>query len=505
MKQYDERKAGVILSYINIICKVLIGFLYVPILISFIGQKNFGIYQLCTSFVGYLTILNAGMNAAYIRFYVQAKTREGEKGVEKLNGMFLIIFSVLAFAAIIFGMAAAGNPYIIFGGKITPEEYVLVKKLLILLTINTAATIENCVFSSLLIANEKFVIEKGITLFITILTGGVNVLVLYLGMGAVGVTCSTTICSVISLIILGIICFSRLHVKFTVKKLDYQLFWLIMSFSVFIFIQSLMDQLNWQLDKFLLARFCGSGEIAVYSLGSQLNTYYIFFAGTISGVFLPQINKYVAMGNCDFELSSLFIKVARIQFIIVVYIMLGFICLGQYFIKLWAGNGFDNSYFVALFLMLPVTIGLTQTLGQDIMRAKNRHQLQIIINIVICLLNLLISIPLCKRYGAVGGAAGTSIGVLLMNTVVQFIYYKRIGNIDMTAYCKEMFLFIPSLILPGICGMIILKMNLVTSFTAFVICGIVFSIIYFMSMWIIGLNREEKELVLKILHTKMFK
>lgn len=499
MKQYDERKAGVILSYANIICKVLIGFLYMPILIYYIGQKNFGIYQLCTSFIGYLTILNAGMNAAYVRFYVQIKTREEEREVEKLNGMFLVIFSVLSVIAVLLGVAAATNPRFIFGGKITLEEYNLVTKMLILLTINTAAVIENCIFSSLLIANERFVMEKGIALFVTLMTGLANILVLFFGFGAVGVTVSTTFCNILSLIITGFVCFSRLHVKFVIKNIDRKLFCLIMSFSGFIFIQSFMDQINWQLDKLLLARFSGSGEIAIYSLGSQLNAYFIFFAGTISSVFLPQINRYVAKGECEGEISCLFVKVARIQFMIVVYIMSAFIFFGKYFIKIWAGDSFANSYLVAIFLMLPVTISLTQTLGQDIMRARNKHQLQIILNIVLCLLNLFISIPLCKKYGAVGGAAGTSVGLFFMYTFVQYLYFKRVGMLDMRTYVREMLSFIPALILPCFCGAVVFKLNLVTSFGRFIGFGIIFTFTYFVSMWYMGTNSYEKELLFKIL------
>ena len=69
-----QMSLGVILSYISIAVRLLAGILYTPILLHTLGQSQYGVYSLCISFIGYLTILNAGVNAAYIRFYVQEKT-----------------------------------------------------------------------------------------------------------------------------------------------------------------------------------------------------------------------------------------------------------------------------------------------------------------------------------------------------------------------------------------------------------------------------------------------
>ena len=36
-----------------------------------------------------------------------------------------------------------------------------------------------------------------------------------------------------------------------------------------------MDQINWQIDKFILARTHGTKEISLYSVGATFNRYYI--------------------------------------------------------------------------------------------------------------------------------------------------------------------------------------------------------------------------------------
>ena len=89
-----QMSLGVILSYAVIIAQFATGLLYTPIVLKTLGQSQYGVYSLCTSFIGYLTLMNSGANAAYIRFYVQTKVNEPKK-ISSLNGTFLKIFVVL--------------------------------------------------------------------------------------------------------------------------------------------------------------------------------------------------------------------------------------------------------------------------------------------------------------------------------------------------------------------------------------------------------------------------
>ena len=66
---------GVFFSYLLIAVKLMTGIIYTPLILKTLGQSQYGIYSLTLSFAGYLTIFDAGTNAAYIRFFVQMKTK----------------------------------------------------------------------------------------------------------------------------------------------------------------------------------------------------------------------------------------------------------------------------------------------------------------------------------------------------------------------------------------------------------------------------------------------
>ena len=58
----SQRRAGVVLGYANIIVKNLVNLVYTPMLLSFVGQADYGVYQTSYSFVFSLTLLSFGFS-----------------------------------------------------------------------------------------------------------------------------------------------------------------------------------------------------------------------------------------------------------------------------------------------------------------------------------------------------------------------------------------------------------------------------------------------------------
>ena len=203
----------------------------------------------------------------------------------------------------------------------------------------------------------------------------------------------STLLSVAVLVINAYYCRKELKVKFTYKGLQLSLLKEMWFFTFFIFLNQIIDQVNWSVDKFLLGRLTGTIAVAIYSVGGQINSMYLQFSTSVSNVFVPQVNRVVAESGSDDELSHIFIKVGRVQFMIMALILTGFIYFGKPFIRHWAGYGYDDAYYVTLLLIIPVTIPLIQNIGIEIQRAKNKHKARSIVYFVIAVANILISIP----------------------------------------------------------------------------------------------------------------
>lgn len=491
----NQLKAGAALSYISMGLGYLVSIIYTPVMLRLLGQSEYGLYNLVSSVVAYLGVLNFGFGSAYMRYYSRYKVQEDKEKIATLNGMFLTIFSVIGLIAVIAGTILAFNTEIIFGSKLTGMELSKAKILMMILVVNLAISFPNIVFTSHITANERFVFQKIVQMIKSVANPFVVLPLLLMGYGSVGMVIATTIVNITFEIINVTYCVNKLNMRFSFKKFDFSLMKEMTVFSSYIFINLVIDQINWNLDKFILGRFHGTISVAVYGLAAQLNTYYISIASAVSSVFIPRVHRLVASADNNIALTKLFTKIGRVQFIILSLIFTGLLFFGRPFINFWAGENYNGSYPIALLLIIPVTIPLIQNIGIEIQRAKNMHQFRSWVYFFIALGNLAFSIPLAKLYGGVGAALGTAIALLIGNGFIMNWYNHIKVGLDMKYFWKQILSFVPALIFPILAGILINRFINLNNIIYFLGLGITYITIFCISMWLFGMNQNEKDLI----------
>lgn len=477
------------------VVKILVNLIYTPIMLRLLGQSEYGLYQLVYSVVSYLSLLSLGFGSSYLRFYSRYKAQKDEDGVAKLNGMFMIIFCLISLICVGCGIVMLANIRSIFGTGLTENEYVTARILMGLLIMNLALTFPNSVFNCVITANEKFLFQKLLILLQNIFSPFLTLPLLLMGYGSVGMVLVTTFLTLVVLISNMLFCFKKLHIRFCLKKIQISLLKELWIFTFFIFLNQIIDQINWSVDKFLLGRLSGTIAVAVYGVGSQINTLYLQFSTSISNVFVPKVNRVVAETNDNVLLTDIFTKVGRIQFIVLGLILSGFIFFGYPFIKMWAGNEYKDAYVVAILLIAPVTVPLIQNLGIEIQRAKNMHKARAIVYLFIAIANIFISIPLIRMCGPTGAALGTTISLVAGNIIFMNWYYHVRMGLNMFHFWREIANFIPALIVPCMVGIIIAKFADITNVISLGVFAIVYTAVYGISIYFLGMNDSEKKLV----------
>lgn len=501
----NQLKAGAALSYISMGVGYLISILYTPLMLRLLGQSEYGLYNLVVSVVAYLGILNFGFGSAYMRYYSRHRVKNNQEEIAKLNGMFLIIFSVIGVIAVIAGTILALNTKVIFGSELTNVEMSKAKNLVFILVINLAISFPSIVFSTYITANEKFVFQKLVQMIKTVINPFIVLPILLMGYGSIGMVLITTLFNLIVEVINAVYCIRKLKMKFLFKKFDFKLMKEMTIFSSYIFINLVIDQINWNLDKFILGRFHGTISVAVYGLAAQLNTYYLSLSTTISSVFIPRIHQLVATKDNNQALTNLFTRIGRIQFIILSLISSGLIFFGKPFINMWAGQNYDDSYPIVLLLIVPVTIPLIQNIGIEIQRAKNMHQFRSWVYLFIALMNLALTIPLAKALGGIGAALGTAMSLIIGNGFIMNWYYHTKIGLNMIYFWKQILSFFPALIVPILYGVTINYFFNLYDTLYFLLSGLVYVIIFCSSMWFFGMNQYEKIMIRKPLKKLIIK
>ena len=147
-------------------------------------------------------------------------------------------------------------------------------------------------------------------------------------------------------------------------------------------------------------------------------------------------------------------------------------------------------------MVIPSSIALIENLGIEIQRAQNLHRFRSFAYLAMAIINLVLSVILCQRYGAVGSAVGTAISLIVANGLIMNIYYHKKCNIDILHFFKNILRVFPGLLLPIAVGAVITKTGFVKNVFSFLVGVAAYTLVYCGSMWLIGMNSYEKQLIL---------
>ena len=287
MEKSKEIKLGAILSYVVIGLNMIIGIFYTPYLTRMLGQSEYGLYSLVASVISYLTILDLGFGNAIIVYTSKYLAKNDKENENKLHGMFFIIYVIIGIIAGIIGAILVCNVERLFGNSMNAEEIAKAKVLMQILTFNLIITFPLSIFGSIITAYEKFIFNKLVNIVRILIMPLIMIPLLLMGYKSVALVILTTILNVVCLLINMIYCVKKLGVKLKFNGFDFKLLKEIFAYSFFIFLNSIIDKVNWSLDNFILGTISGTVTVAIYAIAQQFNNMYLSFSTAISGVLLP--------------------------------------------------------------------------------------------------------------------------------------------------------------------------------------------------------------------------
>lgn len=315
MSKVNQKKSGVILTYLTQTVKILTGLIYTPIMLSIVGQSEYGLYEISESIISYLVLINLGFLGAYARYYTVAQ-QKSKKETDNINGVFLIVLLIMSAICVIAGVTLVSNVELLFGSGLTVDEYALSKKLMGILIVNMAISFPAGLFEHNITVNEHFFIIKIIELLKQLLNPFIALPLLLLGYGSFGLVITTTFITITASIIEIIYCKTKLDMGFALSENPMPILRNIGKFSFFILLNQIIDLINWNIDKVIIGRYMGSVAVAIYSVGGQLRRMFSTFPNAIRTVYQPQMYKMVAFGKSKESISQLFANVGRIQCLI---------------------------------------------------------------------------------------------------------------------------------------------------------------------------------------------
>jgi len=443
----NERKLGVMLTYLNIFLNTIVMLAYTPFLLRYLGQSEYGLYIMAMSILTYLALLDFGFGNAIIiltsKYIVNNEYRKQEVlyGTVMLSYYFISVISIL----LMFFFHQIIDD--VFYNSMTGSEIEILKKVVVILGINIALSIPGNMFRAVLTAYERFIFINSVSILRALSIPLLILMVIYFEYRTVTMIAAVSFVNIVFILVQYIYYKKYIYVKIRISNFDKDVFILAFQYSIFVFIATIADQVNWNFGQLIIGSYLGTKAIAVYSIAVLFNTTFIMLSSAVSGVLLPKVSKMIASGASNDQLTFEMIKIGRLQSYIVFLIFFGFSLFGEEFIYYWAGSDYTDAYYLTLIIMAPLSIPLMQNLGLSILKAKNKFYFRAISSLVMSLVTITLSLVLIKEFGYWGISFSIAITFIVLNGIIMNIYYWYIG-IDVLNFWREISkVFIPMLII----------------------------------------------------------
>ena len=498
----SEIKAGAILNYVSIIVRLATSFLLTPYVIANLGVEEYGLFMLSGSIIAWLALTDLGLGATVSKYVVTYRAKGEHEHQAHFIGQSIMLFSLIALVTQAAGIACFFHLDALFPKLNTNQQENL--KILFLLTLgNMILAIPLRPLGCVPGAYQRFVVPGVVSLCCSLLNTGLTLALLLLGFKAIGLTVAAVGTGILNHLWGVFYTLHTLKVKVKFGKPDWLLFRKMFGFSVWIFLNQIMDLFYWQAGSPILANVCGTAAVSVFTLGISFSTYFMTASTAISGVLAPRLMHMVALDANRQELTQMMIRAGRLQLFLLTMILMGFIFLGKDFLRLWVGKSVGDNvgtvWLGAAIVIIPLIIPLTQNTGLAILQALSLHRGRAIILFYSSLVCVALGYALSLYSGPIGMFMGTAISLALGQGVMINLYYERKAGLMIGMFFRRTYL---PMLWPGIIlvvgGIATAGLWQVNSWLDLFAAVVTYGLFSFVVLFFLYLDTEEKRTLLAI-------
>ncbi len=436
VEKKSEIKTATIISYISIAINILSGLFFTPWLIKQIGDGDYGIYSIATSIIT-LLIMDFGISEAVAKFVAKYRTEGREDEVNNLIGLVFKIYlllSVIFLTVFIVFYFFVGNVY----KGLSSNEIDKLRQVYIVVAAYNVFAFMFTPLSGIMLAYEHLISLRFSDILIRLTTILVSVFMILAGGGVLAVVIANAVGGIMG-IVYKLFVIQRAHrFKVNISYKNKEQLKDIISFSVWIAVMIIAQRCIYSITPSVLGALADSAEVTKFSLASTLEGYVYSFGSAIASLYLARLTRILAENDKN-EFNSLLKRTGKIQIILVLLVLVGFICAGDSFIELWLGQGYRDVYFCTILVLLPDVLLWPFMICGTGLTVVGHIKEYALMHVVMAGINVLAEVLLVGAYGAIGAAVGVFIATCVKGVLVVFAYKKYLP-MRLGIFVKEVFL-----------------------------------------------------------------
>ena len=490
-------KIGALLSYLAILVNMVISLLYTPWIIDILGNSDYGLYTLATSVLSFF-IFDFGISSSISRFIALYRAKDDQDAINNFVSITLKLYltiTILISIVTIFIYFQLANIYV----ELTPVELERFKVVYIMTGTISLISFPLLPVNGIINSYERFVVLKVLDLLQKVSNVLLTFFALSNNMGLYALVLINGLSQLFFSMLKLAYIFLFLNVKVNFKYKNMEILHRVLKFSSWMFAITIFQRLIVNITPSIIAATYGVSEVPLFSIGQTFDMYVFMIGNALNGLFLPTVTKLSLERDDCLKVTELGIYIGRIQLMIVGLLVSGIVIFGKEFIILWIGPEFIPSYYIAMLMVVPNLIPMTQEILNNYLIAKNEVKYRACGFGVACIISLVISLTLTPTYGAVGSSIGLAAGIIAGHVIfMAFVYWKKF-NIDMVKFSIEVYAkYIKPITICFIVGFVLNYISFETSWIWLAVKVCIYSCIYLLAVYFTYMNKQEKDSVLVI-------
>lgn len=402
--------SGTILYLINIV----VAFIMSPVIIKVLGNRDYGLWELLMSVIGYMGLLDLGIAPALVRFVSVADGKQDELDLQKTISTAFAFFVVVGCVAMMLFLALGFSSKMITGNE--ARDIANVDTVLILLGVNAGMFFPLQVFIATLMGVQRHLLinctRGGLAIIRAVLT--YYLLQRYPHNGLVAMALLEPVFTASQLMLfVGSVCYDKRLPRIAFSAITLAKLRELFTFGAKSAAIMIASRLQNQSVPLIIGNVIGLGHVVYFVIPNRLVDYAKGVSQTIGFPLVPYFGSSLGRGEQKELLKSWLNTTLALQVISLVMPLVIFF-YGETFLALWLGKEYAIAgHWVIYSLLAGLVADSLATNAIRILTAQGLHGKCAVIWLVLSVL----SIPL----GIWGASIWSVVGVTLATTLVTVV------------------------------------------------------------------------------------
>lgn len=336
--QLKNARKNVIFSGVGYALPLVAALATIPVMVISLGTDLYGLYIICTSLIGFMTLVDLGIGQTVIKYVAEYEATDKRAKVQPVLNVALLIYLVIGLLSAVLLFVFSSNVAAALYTDV--QKQVLAQQVLQITALPLFFSYMNQFFLNVCKAYHRFDLPAivhnagnlgGIVLATVLLLLGYGlqeVLWGYVLVQGLALTAGYNICRHVLP--------ASVHLKLAFDK---QIFDEIVSFSFYTFIGNFVSSVAARADKLVIGMILGTEAVTYYQIPFTIAQMANGIIHTLVNIAFPRFSEMSVTGNKQ-GLLSLYRKVGHIMSLISTVIAVLLITVGGSFLALWISPEF---------------------------------------------------------------------------------------------------------------------------------------------------------------------